>query len=319
MFSSQPPWPREPELLAATLPPSAPEWDELVGEYFGDHEWLSMFEAGGQLWATFNRGETQPVQRVDRDQLQIGGDAPFRAERDRRGRIDALCSRLVRYRRLELSDDPQWQFVVEHALDPGVALGQALAEPPPIESGDFETSDLVDLATLDPTLGFDLRYAATNNFLGYAFYQTPRALAQRAIADAVIRAHRALRRDGYGLVVLDAYRPWSVTQAFWLAMPEPSRWMIADPARGSRHNRGAAVDVTLQNLESATLVQMPSTFDEPTPRAYAFYPGGTSERRWYRALLRRAMEAEGFIVNDREWWHFDHRDWPRYRIENITF
>jgi serine beta-lactamase-like protein LACTB len=64
---------------------------------------------------------------------------------------------------------------------------------------------------------------------------------------------------------------------------------------------------------------MPSTFDEPTPRAYAFYPGGTSLRRWHRALLRRAMEAEGFTVNDHEWWHFDHRAWARYPIENITF
>jgi D-alanyl-D-alanine dipeptidase len=174
----------------------------------------------------------------------------------------------------------------------------------------------VDLAALDLTIRFDVRYASANNFLGYPFYATPRALLQAPVAAALAAAHRTLRSRGFGILVWDAYRPWHVSKAFWEATPVDSRWIVADPSRGSRHNRGAAVDVTLVSLESGRLADMPSSFDEPTPRACAFFPGGSSLQRWHRGLLRGAMEAEGFTVNDYEWWHFDHRDWARYRIAN---
>jgi len=103
------------------------------------------------------------------------------------------------------------------------------------------------------------------------------------------------------------------------ATPDDKKWLVADPSSGSRHNRGAAIDLTLYDLKTHRAIEMPSTYDESTPRAYAFYPGGTSLQRWHRALLRRVMESEDFTVNPREWWHFDHKDWRNYGIGNVRF
>jgi D-alanyl-D-alanine dipeptidase len=142
---------------------------------------------------------------------------------------------------------------------------------------------------------------------------------QRPAAEALVRAHHALKSLGYGLLIHDAYRPWYVTKIFWDATPQAKKWLVANPAEGSKHNRGSAVDLTLYDLKSGKPVQMVSTYDESTERAYAEYPGGTSRQRWYRELLRQAMEAQGFVVNPQEWWHFDHEDWRSYRIGNIPF
>ncbi|MFN2480696.1 MAG: M15 family metallopeptidase, partial [Pyrinomonadaceae bacterium] len=88
---------------------------------------------------------------------------------------------------------------------------------------------------------------------------------------------------------------------------------------GSRHNRGAAVDLTLYDLKTGRPVEMVSTYDETTDRAYPDYPGGTSLQRWHRRLLRDAMESEGFTVYEAEWWHFDYQDWRKYPITNVPF
>lgn len=190
---------------------------------------------------------------------------------------------------------------------------------PPAESGAFLAPDLVEPARLDSSIHLDIRYATTNNFLGSVFYSSKHAFLQRPAAEAVVRAARALRRQGYGLLIHDAYRPWYVTKVFWDATPPESRWLVANPAQGSKHNRGAAVDITLYYLATGKPVEMPSTYDEATPRAVADFPGGTSRQRWHRALLRRVLEAEGFTANPSEWWHFDYRDWQRYPIMNRTF
>ncbi|HKO16693.1 MAG TPA: M15 family metallopeptidase, partial [Gemmatimonadaceae bacterium] len=193
---------------------------------------------------------------------------------------------------------------------------EALAATPPAESGSFRTPDLVELTTLDSTIHLEIRYATTNNFLGARVYEQARAFLQRPAAEAVVRANRVLRASGYGLLIHDAYRPWYVTKIFWDATPPAKRWLVADPAHGSRHNRGAAVDLTLYDLKTGRPVQMVSTYDESTDRAYAEYPGGTSLQRWHRELLRQAMEAQGFTVNPQEWWHFDYVDWREYPIMN---
>jgi D-alanyl-D-alanine dipeptidase len=190
---------------------------------------------------------------------------------------------------------------------------------PPAESGAFLAPDLVEPARLDSSIHLDIRYATTNNFLGSVFYSSAHAFLQRPAAEALVRAARALRPLGYGLLIHDAYRPWYVTKVFWDATPPESRWLVANPAQGSKHNRGAAVDITLYELASGKPVEMPSTYDEATPRAEANFPGGTSRQRWHRALLRRVLEAEGFAVTPSEWWHFDYRDWQRYPILNRTF
>ena len=196
---------------------------------------------------------------------------------------------------------------------------EALAASPPREDGHFRPADLVELTSLDPSIRLEIRYATTNNFLGTRFYDEAKAFMQRPAAEAVVRAHRSLASLGYGLLIHDAYRPWYVTKMFWDATPADKRWLVANPAQGSRHNRGEAVDLTLYELATGRPVVMPSTYDESTDRAYADYPGGTAAQRWRRAVLRRAMEAEGFTVNPTEWWHFDYKDWREYPIGNSTF
>jgi zinc D-Ala-D-Ala dipeptidase len=198
-------------------------------------------------------------------------------------------------------------------------LPLALAATPPVESGEFRPADLVELATLDPTIRLDIRYAGTRNFLGTPLYSQARAFLQRPAAEALVRVQRSLAKEGYGLLVHDAYRPWYVTKIFWDAMPPDLHRYVADPAEGSRHNRGCAVDLTLYELKSGRPVEMPSVYDEATERAYPSYTGGTAAQRASRDLLRRHMEAEGFTVYEFEWWHFDYRDWKAYAIQNVRF
>jgi len=196
---------------------------------------------------------------------------------------------------------------------------EALAAQPPHENGDFLPSDLVDLTTLDAHIRLDIRYATTDNFLSTPLYTSARAFLQRPAAEALARASRDLARQGYGVTIFDGYRPWYVTKMFWDATPPDKHQFVANPAEGSRHNRGCAVDLTLYDLASGKEVDMPSGYDEMSPRAYPIYTGGTSAERAHRELLRAAMEKQGFSVYETEWWHFDYRDWRRYAIGNIPF
>ena len=196
---------------------------------------------------------------------------------------------------------------------------EALAAKPPVERGPFLPSDLVELTKLDSTIHLEIRYATSNNLFGTPFYSQARAFLQRPAAQALVRVSAALRARGYGLLVHDGYRPWYVTKMFWDASPEDKHIFVANPAEGSKHNRGAAVDLTLYDLTTGAPVEMVSTYDETSPRAFPTYPGGTSRQRWYRDLLRRAMEAERFTVYNAEWWHFDYADWQKYPIGNVDF
>jgi D-alanyl-D-alanine dipeptidase len=196
---------------------------------------------------------------------------------------------------------------------------EALSAVPPAETGPFRPVDLVSLSSLEPTIRLDIRYATADNFLSTPVYAEACAFLQRPAAEALVRANRALRELGYGLLVHDAYRPWWVTKLFWEATPRDKRAFVADPAKGSRHNRGCAVDLTLYRLADGGPVEMPSLYDEMTERASPAYAGGPPEPRQKREILRSAMEKEGFIVFESEWWHFDHRDWREYPILNLTF
>ncbi len=196
---------------------------------------------------------------------------------------------------------------------------EALAAQPPAETGEFRPPDLVELVRLVPGVRLEIRYATSNNFLGTPVYEQGRAFLQRPAADALARVARALRGQGYGLLVFDAYRPWYVTRIFWHATPDDKKQFVADPAQGSHHNRGCAVDLTLYDLKTGRAVSMPSGYDEMTDRAYADYSGGPALARQHREVLRKAMEAEGFTVYPYEWWHYDYRDWKLYPIGNTPF
>ena len=195
----------------------------------------------------------------------------------------------------------------------------ALDARPPQEHGDFRRSDLVDLTTLDPKIKLDIRYATTDNFLSTPVYTSARAFLQRPAAEALLRAHRELMKKGYGLLIFDAYRPWYVTKLFWDATPSDKHQFVANPAEGSRHNRGCAVDLSLYNLATGREVPMTGVYDEMSERSYPSYAGGTPEQRAHRQVLRAAMEKQGFRVFESEWWHFDYRDWKQYAIQNAPF
>jgi D-alanyl-D-alanine dipeptidase len=129
-----------------------------------------------------------------------------------------------------------------------------------------------------PTIRLDVRYAGTDNFMGVPLYSSARAFLQRPAAEALARAHQKLRAQGFGLLIHDGYRPWYVTRMFWEATPDSLRVFVADPSRGSRHNRGCAVDLTLYELATGRPVEMPGVYDEMSPRSYPTYPGATRQR-----------------------------------------
>jgi len=202
----------------------------------------------------------------------------------------------------------------------GAALrAAALAASPPVEPAPRRAADLVALAGLVPHVRIDTRYATANNFTGQPIYERPGAYLQRPAAEALVRVAARLTPQGYGLVIYDGYRPWFATKLFWDVVPPEKHVFVADPAKGSRHNRGCAVDLGLYDLRSGKIVSMPSRYDEMSARAYPDFAGGTDAERAHRALLRAAMEAEGFTVYEAEWWHFDYRDWAEYPIGTKSF
>jgi zinc D-Ala-D-Ala dipeptidase len=196
---------------------------------------------------------------------------------------------------------------------------QALKQQPPSELGTFLKPDLAELVKLDPTIKLDIRYATSNNFLGTPVYTQARAFLERPAAEALFRVHLELKAQGYGLIIHDGYRPWYVTKIFWDATPDDKKIFVANPAEGSRHNRGCAVDLSLYDLKTGKEVEMTSGYDEMTDRAFADYPGGTADERFRRDLLRQAMEKQDFKVYDKEWWHFDYKGWKQYPILNVRF
>ena len=178
---------------------------------------------------------------------------------------------------------------------------------------------LVDLAATEATIRLDVRYATANNFLGRPVYTQARAFLRPEVARSLARAHVALRSKGFGLLVFDAYRPLSVTRLFWNELPPEKRRFVANPRKGSNHNRGCAVDVSLYDLTTGREVVMPSPYDEMSERASPDFRGGPAEARRLRDLLRTTLEASEFRVNRGEWWHFDHHDCPSHEVLDLSF
>lgn len=196
---------------------------------------------------------------------------------------------------------------------------QAFAQDGPPKEENKREARLVELITLDPSIKLDIRYATENNFVGKKVYPEARAFLQRPAAKALVKVHQKLKKQGLGLVIFDGYRPWSITKLFWEVTSEDKRKFVANPAKGSKHNRGCAVDLSVFDLKTGQLIDMPSGYDEFTERASPDYAGGTEKERENRDMLRRLMEGAGFTVNPNEWWHFDFKNWEKYAIYDISF
>jgi len=176
-------------------------------------------------------------------------------------------------------------------------------------------ADLVDVQQVIPDIVVDLKYATADNFTGQVLYEVPRCFLRRATAERLARVQARLRKQGLGLKIWDGYRPRSVQWKMWKLVPD-SRY-VADPRKGSRHNRGAAVDVTLVDSTGREL-EMPTGFDDFTEKAHRDYQGCSETARRNRALLEAAMTAEGFVPLPTEWWHFDDPEWRKYELLDVS-
>jgi CubicO group peptidase (beta-lactamase class C family)/D-alanyl-D-alanine dipeptidase len=313
------------ERISLTKPAACPEkWRGLLGEYGWDHNTLVILERDGKLNVLIDWFFLFPLAEISPDEFQLPQEGLSFGEklifsRGTDGRATRVEAANVVFARRKIDGENGATFKVQ-PLHPVEELRRAaLKAQPPREKGDFRAPDLVELIRLDNTIKLDIRYATTNNFLSTPFYRSAKAFMQKPAAEALVRVHKKLAEQGYGVLVYDGYRPWSVTKMFWDATPEKMRMFVADPEQGSRHNRGCAVDLTLYDRNTGKPVEMTGGYDEFSDRSYADYLGGTSLQRYHRDLLRRAMQDEGFTVYEAEWWHFDYKDWRRYPILNKTF
>ncbi len=303
-------------------------WKPWIGEYGGVHPHPSLtiahvvFERDEYIWIweRISRPDGVHYDHEGAEKFRVRGSSPeaHGFSTDRSGARQLLQGDVVDDK-ITPDFGARAQILITPVRPVLELRAEALAASPPHEDGTFRKPELVEFAPLDATVHLDIRYATANDFLGTPVYSQARAFLQRPAAEALLRVQQKLKPLGYGLLIHDAYRPWYVTKIFWEATPPEGKIFVADPAQGSRHNRGCAVDLTLYDLTNGKPVEMPGTYDEMSPRSFPDYPGGTSLQRWHRDLLRRAMESEGFTVYEAEWWHFDYKDWKEYPILNVSF
>ncbi|MBS0417801.1 MAG: M15 family metallopeptidase [Proteobacteria bacterium] len=303
--------------------PPAPEITGLIGDYGWDHESIRVFERDGSLFLRTGGVLYDSMARVTADVWKFPPNSPshpgqqVKFSRDSAGSGTSLALNGVSFPRHNIIIDPPAGKLSE--TDRARLRQRAMAAEPPRESEPHEPAALVSIASIDHSIKLDVRYATSQNLLGFPVYSKSAAYLQRPAAEALARADQKLHARGFGIVVFDAYRPWFVTKMFWDGTPEAAHVFVADPSQGSRHNRGAAVDISLIELASAREVTMTGAYDEFSPRSYPLYDGGTAEQRWRRDVLREALESENFTVYQFEWWHFDYADWRRYGLLNIEF
>lgn len=176
--------------------------------------------------------------------------------------------------------------------------------------------DLVDVQKVIPGIVLDIRYATTNNFTGQKLYPLARCCLRREAAESLKHVEDELHGMGLGLKIFDGYRPLSVQKKMWAIVPDEN--YVANPAKGSRHNRGAAVDLTLIKLDGTEL-PMPTPFDDFTVKAHRDYTNLPPDVLQNRALLQRVMEEHDFRGLSTEWWHFDYKNWTNYEILDVDY
>lgn len=162
-------------------------------------------------------------------------------------------------------------------------------------------------------------YAGSDNCFGVPLYKSSNMYLAAEAAAALEKVNKELNTWGYGIMVCDAYRPWAISKLAYLALPDNKKFMLEDPdVKGSVHNTGLAVDVSLYDLATGNPVEMISGFDEPSMRQYSSYAGGTEKQRYLRSLLREIMGKHGFSGIEMEWWHFEYGDCSKYAHLNLS-
>jgi zinc D-Ala-D-Ala dipeptidase len=177
--------------------------------------------------------------------------------------------------------------------------------------------ELVDLEKFIPGIVLDIRYATKNNFTGEQIYNLPKAYARRPVAEALKKVQADLKAQGLGIKIFDAYRPYKATVRFYEVYKDTT--YVASPYRGSRHNRGCAIDMTLIDLKSGKELKMPTPYDSFQKEAWPSTPISDVEARKNRKLIIDSMQKHGFKVNSSEWWHFDFIGYKQYEVLDIDF
>ena len=328
------------ELALAAVPNDAPkDIKYILGFYYGNGENILIRENNGRLELLYRTAQEDrsfaaanlyPLSKVHFDSytLQESGpmsntEAGVRFERDSDG-YGISCrvggNTYSRYFfgttqgerakpfRLEERSAEEWAKLREEAAKAAVPAALAAGE----------QAQLVDAASV-AGVKVNSVYAGSDNLFGAPLYSTPKLFVAKDAAAALGRVQQRLAAYGYGLVLWDAYRPWSVSKLANLALPEGKKDMLEDPeVKGSTHNTGNAVDVGLYSLESGEELDLGCGFDEPSLRQYASYAGGTSRERYLRSLLREEMELQGFKGIEMEWWHFEFGDCSKLAHLNVS-
>lgn len=184
--------------------------------------------------------------------------------------------------------------------------------------GVFSQSDtcLVEVKDYIPNILLDIKYATENNFTGKKVYPSDRCFLRYSVVKALSNVQKELRTKGLQLMIFDGYRPRSVQYIFWEIMPD-ERYVL-NPSKGSRHNRGAAVDLTLADLSGKPL-KMPSEYDDFSEKAHVNYPNCDPETKKNRDMLQNIMTKNGFLSFETEWWHFDFAGWEKFPLLDVAF
>nr|WP_304260567.1 M15 family metallopeptidase [Phascolarctobacterium succinatutens] len=328
------------ELALAAVPDDAlKDIKYILGFYYGNGENILIRENNGRLELLYRTAQEDrsfaaanlyPLSKVHFDSytLQESGpmsntEAGVRFERDTDGYgiscrvggntysryfLGTTQGERAKPFRLEERSAEEWAKLREEAAKAAVPAALAAGE----------QAQLVDAASV-AGLKVNSVYAGSDNLFGAPLYSTPKLFVAKDAAAALGRVQQRLAAYGYGLVLWDAYRPWSVSKLANLALPEGKKDMLEDPeVKGSVHNTGNAVDVGLYSLDSGEELDMGCGFDEPSLRQYASYAGGTSRERYLRSLLREEMELQGFKGIEMEWWHFEFGDCSKFAHLNVS-
>ena len=305
----------------------------ILGMYYGNGEMFLLRENNGEVELVYRFGQKDytfagsnvyPLYKEHFDSYTINEsgplnhlDAAVRIERSREGYGVSCSVGGNRYSRRFFAGENGRPFRFAPVSDWQALKTAANAAVMPAQLGAGQQAQLVDLAQAVPGLKFDLRYAQADNCFGQALTDDQRAFLDADAAQALAQAQQSLKPYGYGILVWEAYRPWSVSKLAYDALPADKKSMLPAPEVGFSHNTGRSIDVSLYLLATGENAGVISGFDEPSVRQYASFAGGTTLERYRRDLLRSAMQMAGFTASETEWWHFDYGDIKGFAHLNV--
>lgn len=178
--------------------------------------------------------------------------------------------------------------------------------------------EMTDLQSEIPGIAFDIRYASANNFFHKKIYPSVNTTyCRKKAAAALAGIQLELNKKGLGLKIFDAYRPYSVTQKIWQQVKDER--FAANPAKGSNHNRGAAIDLTIINISTGEALDMGTDFDSFSDSAHHNFTSFPEAILQNRQLLKSVMLQYGFEIFETEWWHYTLPDAKQYELMDLSF